>query len=106
MSKASLRRPLARATAVVTCLAMAIGGATLAASIGVVGAVGTAGYLPGAGMPAEAAPCTPPPCTVPLPDPTVYVANNGSGTLSVIDGVTYTVTATVNVASGPTGVAV
>jgi YVTN family beta-propeller protein len=106
MSKASLRRPLALLTAIVTCLFSTIAGATLGTAIGVLGAVGTAGYLAGEGTAAQAAACTHPPCTVPLPDPTAYVANNGSGTLSVIDAATNTVTATVNVASGPTGVAV
>lgn len=37
---------------------------------------------------------------------TVYAANNGSNTLSVIDGATRTVTATVDVGSFPAGVAV
>ena len=37
---------------------------------------------------------------------TIYVANDGSGTVSVIDGATNTVTATVAVGTDPIGVAV
>jgi YVTN family beta-propeller protein len=55
--------------------------------------------------PVGAAVCHPS-CVSPFPDPAVYVANTGSGTLSVIDGITDRVVATVNVGSAPTGVVV
>ena len=56
--------------------------------------------------PAGASPPSPPLWSVDPAAGTVYVANSGSGTVSVIDEATSAVTATIPVGSGPDGVAV
>jgi len=105
MSETSRRRPLAIMRAAARCIASALVVAGLSSAIGVAGAVATA-YLVAPGSPAGAGVCPSCPRPTPFPDPTAYVANNGSGTVSVIDAAKNTVTTTVRVGSGPTGVAV
>jgi YVTN family beta-propeller protein len=94
MSKSWLHR-LATVTAAATFVATALAGCAVVVALGVGGAV----------APAGASGCSPH-CPNPLPDPMVYVADNGSGTVSVFDAITYAVTGSVDVGSGPTGVAV
>ena len=53
--------------------------------------------------PAGASPPSPPLWSVDPAAGTVYVANSGSGTVSVIDAATSAVTATIPVGSGPDG---